>query len=238
MHGHSLIRLGDDRLRIVSWRQDTSTALVAPLPDAPTPGPDAVRQCVAVLGRRGVVEVVTGALAPREQAGFLAAGFQVRERLHLLAHDLGPLAPPPAGVRSRRARRADRVGALCLDQLCFDDFWQLDEISLEEALTATASSRFRVVGDDAPVGYAITGRSGRHGYLQRLAVHPAHRGRGVATALVLDGLRWVRRHGVSRAVVNTQESNVAAVRLYEGLGFRRQPDGLAVLGRRTDAGEP
>ncbi len=238
MHGHSLIRLGDDRLRIVSWRQDTSTALVAPLPDAPTPGPAAVLQCVAVLGRRGVVEVVTGALTPREQTGFLAAGFEVRERLHLLALDLGPLAPPPPGVRTRRARRPDRAGALGLDRLCFEDFWQLDDTSLEEALSATANSRFRVVGDDEAIGYAITGRAGRHGYLQRLAVHPGHRGRGVATALVLDGLRWARRHGVSRAVVNTQESNVAAVRLYEGLGFRRQPDGLAVLCRRTAVGDP
>jgi ribosomal protein S18 acetylase RimI-like enzyme len=39
----------------------------------------------------------------------------------------------------------------------------------------------------------------------------------------------MRRRGVERAVVNTQVGNEAAVRLYERLGFRLQPGGLAVL---------
>jgi len=52
---------------------------------------------------------------------------------------------------------------------------------------------------------------------------------------VIDGLRWLRRHGVQRAVVNTQERNVRALAMYERLGFRRQPEGLSVLTRPTGA---
>ena len=57
------------------------------------------------------------------------------------------------------------------------------------------------------------------------------RGRGLGAALVVDGLRWLRRWGAKEVLVNTQEGNDAAVRLYERLGFRLQPDGLAVLRR-------
>ena len=45
------------------------------------------------------------------------------------------------------------------------------------------------------LGYAICGRAGRRGFVQRLAVDPARHGSGVGRALVLDGLGWLRRRG-------------------------------------------
>ena len=87
------------------------------------------------------------------------------------------------------------------------------------------------------VGYAVTGRAGPRGYLQRLAVHPDHQRAGLGGALVVDGLRWLRRWGAKEVLVNTQEGNEPAVRLYEALGFQLRPEGLAVLrlalGRRS-----
>ena len=80
------------------------------------------------------------------------------------------------------------------------------------------------------MAYAIAGRSGRRGFLQRIAVDPLAQRRGIGAALVVDGLRWLRRWGADRALVNTQEQNEPALLLYERLGFRRQPGGLAVLG--------
>ena len=62
-----------------------------------------------------------------------------------------------------------------------------------------------------------------------LAVDPIVQGGGLGRALVADGLGWLRRRGVERVVVNTQEANARALRLYEELGFRRQAGGLAVL---------
>ena len=78
--------------------------------------------------------------------------------------------------------------------------------------------------DRSVVGYAVTGRAGTRGYLQRLAVAPATtNGRGIGTALVVDGLRWLRRWGAKEVLVNTQEANEAAVQLYEPLGFELRP---------------
>lgn len=233
-----LLGSSSDRLRVVPWQGSGRTALVAPLPHAPAPGADIVRRCVDLLAAQGVTHVITGALTQPEQTGFLAAGFEIREHLHLLAHDLGSVPQVAHGLRQRRAHRRDRPAVIALDHLSFDDrFWRLDEPGLADALAATASSRFRLAigpGGSGVVGYAVTGRSGGRGYLQRLAVHPAHRRLGVGRALVVDGLHWLRRHGVERAVVNTQASNAAAISLYERIGFRRQPDGLAVLTRSTD----
>lgn len=221
----------DERLRVSRWRSDPHVGYLAPQAEVAVPAP-AVRRCVARLAGHGVVEVVTAALTPPEQAGFLAAGFTVRERLHLLARDLSDLPDGPdvpAEVRLRRGHRTDRRAVLAVDHLAVPSFWRLDGPGLQEAISATPASRLRVAVDPALVGYAVSGRAGARGYLQRLAVHPGHHGHGVGTALVVDGLRWMRRHGAERAIVNTQERNEAALRLYLRLGFTLQPGGLAVL---------
>jgi ribosomal protein S18 acetylase RimI-like enzyme len=196
-----------------------------------------VRHCCDLLATRGFGEVLTGALSPAEQRGFLDAGFTVRESLHLLAHDLDDLPATPVAPL-RRARPGDRDAVLSVDGAAFPPFWRLDREGLTDALEATPSSRFRVVGVGAVEGYAIVGRASRRGYVQRLAVAPELQGGGLGRALLVDGLRWLRRWGVARAVVNTQVDNERARRLYESLGFRMAPSGLAVLGRALQVPAP
>ena len=228
MRGADLVRVGPDRLRFGPWRADRRMAYITPLPDAGPPTVSAVRRCVELIGAHGYRGAVTAALTGAEQAAFLAVGFEVREHLHLLAHELADL-PDPVPAPLRRARRADRQAVLAVDFRAFPTFWRLDESGLADALAATPSSRLRVAADPGVIAYAIAGRAGRRGYLQRLAVDPERQGGGLGTALVVDALRWMRRRGADRAVVNTQEDNRTALSLYEGLGFRRQPNGLAVL---------
>ncbi len=81
------------------------------------------------------------------------------------------------------------------------------------------------------MAYAVSGQAGRQGFVQRLAVAPAHQHHGMGAALVSDGLRWMRRHGASTTLVNTQEGNEAALSLYQRLGFRERASGLDVLVR-------
>jgi len=185
------------------------------------------------LARLGFREAVTAAMPAHEAAGFAAAGFRESERLHLLerrvtARDRGNV-PLPEGVSMRRARKADIDAVLAVDARSFGSFWRLDADGVNDARTATTYARYRIArGDDQTVGYAITGRQGRAGYLQRLAVDPDQRGRGIGTALVMDGVRWLALWRAVTVVVNTQETNATALSLYESLGFRRKPDGLTV----------
>jgi ribosomal protein S18 acetylase RimI-like enzyme len=233
-----VIRSGSERLRTGAWRGDASVAFVSPVWESPAPSAGLVERSLQTLRSQGYTEVVTGALSPTEQAGFLEAGFAVRERLHLLSHHLEGLEPLPRPTRLRRARRGDRAEVLRIDGLAFPPFWRLDDAGLQEALDATPTSRFRIAYRGELVGYSVAGRAGRRGYLQRLAVHPDHHRRGTGRLLVLDALHWMRRRGARSAVVNTQVGNEGAKALYEHLGFRLEPEGLAVLTRSlVEAGQ-
>lgn len=194
-----------------------------------------LQRCLDQLAAQGYGDVITSALAPAEQDAFFAVGFYEHERLRLLSHNLAEL-PDVDAANLRPAREADRSQVLALDEAAFPPFWRLDDSGLQEAIAATRQARFRVAGDGTVVGYAVCGRTRAQGYVQRLAVHPERRRRGTGRALVVDGLRWMRRRGVERAVVNTQLGNDAALRLYLSLGFREEPWGLSVLRRPIGTG--
>src|SRR5204863_3035655 len=92
----NVIRIGREQVRTGPWRGDLRVAYLAPTAQQPAPSADFIRRCLDMLAERGFSRVVTGALSPLEQAGFLAAGFQVEERLHLLGHDLRDIPDAPA----------------------------------------------------------------------------------------------------------------------------------------------
>jgi ribosomal-protein-alanine N-acetyltransferase len=81
-----------------------------------------------------------------------------------------------------------------------------------------------------------------------LAVHPGHRGRGLARWLLEFALAWAGRQGADEAYLEVRQSNQAARALYRSLGFQevstrreyyRNPTEDALLLRKTglrDAG--
>ncbi len=220
-------------LRVVPWRGDTHVALVGPRRDGRRPNPYDIAHCLDELASRGVSRAITPALGHLDAQPFLDAGFQLHENLHLLAKHLGQALPDP-NRKLKPGRPWHRSAVLGVDSEAFEPFWQFDRLSLREARHATPTSRFRVaVVDRKLIGYAVTGRAGDRGYLQRLAVAPAAAGRGLGTALVLDGFHWLKKRGAHTVMVNTQEHNTRALDLYEHLGFVRQHPGLVVL--RWDA---
>ncbi len=203
-------------------------AYLAPVAETPPATVGLVRYCCRVLADEGYVEVVTGALGQGEQRGFLEAGFAVREELHLLSRPLADLPPNP-GAPLRRGRRRDRAAVLDIDTLAFPPFWRLDEAGFSEAMAATRRARFRVAAQGRVLGYAISGRSGTRGYLQRLAVDPTYQCGGHGRALTLDSLAWMRRRRLRSALVNTSVDNTPALALYHSVGFQRRPETLLVM---------
>ncbi|KAL8406946.1 hypothetical protein RB596_005438 [Gaeumannomyces avenae] len=61
----------------------------------------------------------------------------------------------------------------------------------------------------------------RRGYIAMLAVSAPFRGHGVATALVRQAIDAMAERGADEVVLETEESNAPAMRLYERLGFMR-----------------
>ncbi|MGI9600271.1 MAG: GNAT family N-acetyltransferase [Acidimicrobiales bacterium] len=226
-----VLEIGRERCRIGPWRGDPSIGYLSPLTHL---SPRSVDHATEELRHEGYRGIITGAVGAGERGVFADAGYDVRERLHLLRHPLREI-PPGSTTRTRRATRRQRAEVLELDRRAFQPFWHLDEAGLDEARQATPISRFRTLVDGSTtLGYTISGRAGSLSYLQRLAVHPDAQGRGLGRDLTIDALTWARRRRCLSMMVNTQESNTAALALYESLGFARQAHGLFVLERSLE----
>jgi ribosomal protein S18 acetylase RimI-like enzyme len=224
------LRFGDSWARIAPWRGGGGAAHLVVGPEATTSS-DVIHRCVDQARRSGYHSVLTSAVGVACADAFIAAGFEIREHLHLLAMEL-PRAPEPPALPTEKAGRRDRAPVLLVDDAAFQGFWRLGSVGLRDAIDATPVSRFRVGRRHRlVVAYAITGYAADQGYLQRLAVDPTARREGWGRALVADGLGWLWQHGCTRVFVNTQLDNDAAMALYESFGFRRLPGGLCVLER-------
>ncbi|MCP3913220.1 MAG: GNAT family N-acetyltransferase [Actinomycetia bacterium] len=233
MSRFSVIQKGSDRMRVGPWHGDDSVAYVVPLPGQNRFERESIKSCRDDLTRQGYTHAVTAALGPGESQPFLAAGFTPREELRLLRHDLSDI-PDITSHNQRRGLLTDIPAVLEIDHSAFQPFWRLDQAGIKEARRATPVSRFRIATAERgfnrrPSGYAITGRADRRGYLQRLAVDPRAHGHGLGAALVVDSLRWLKRHHATDVTVNTQASNEHAYALYQRLGFEPLAHGLMVL---------
>ncbi|KAG6013677.1 hypothetical protein E4U43_007169 [Claviceps pusilla] len=61
----------------------------------------------------------------------------------------------------------------------------------------------------------------RRGYIAMLAVESSFRGHGIATALVKQAIDAMIKRQADEIVLETEETNVPAMKLYERLGFLR-----------------
>jgi ribosomal protein S18 acetylase RimI-like enzyme len=59
----------------------------------------------------------------------------------------------------------------------------------------------------------------KYAYIDDIAVEPAYRGRGVGHALIERAIEWAKSKELPGIMLETQNNNVAACRLYERCGF-------------------
>jgi ribosomal-protein-alanine N-acetyltransferase len=128
---------------------------------------------------------------------------------------------PVLDLAVRPAREEDLDAIARLEEASFKDAWPVDmlacELSHPRALLLVASR-----GEaDPPAGYAAFRHAAGEAELLRLAVVPAERHRGIAQALVAEGLARLEREGVQVCFLEVRIDNEPAVDLYERLGFAR-----------------
>ncbi len=141
----------------------------------------------------------------------------------LYAYDKYDYNVPSTGnpdVKLRPVERGDIPALLAIEEACFEDFWRYDAHSFEDI---AATHPYFVVAElnGKIVGYQFNALEDEFGYLVRIAVHPSVNGQGIGVRLMSEAITFFQQAHVLRIMLNTQDDNVRAHRLYEWFGFVR-----------------
>jgi ribosomal-protein-alanine N-acetyltransferase len=117
----------------------------------------------------------------------------------------------------RRLTYADLPQLIAIERRAFPTPWSLAMFVLE--LSKPAGVCLAALRDGEMLGYLICSRYDTVWHIMNVAVDPAQRRRGIATALLADLLRRVGSQ-TERFTLEVRESNRAAIALYERYGFR------------------
>ncbi len=141
----------------------------------------------------------------------------------LSAYDKFDFGIPSQGnprVTVRAMRTSDIPALLPIEAACFEELWRYAPLSFAEI---AATHPYFVVAelDGQIVGYQFNALDGEFGYLVRIAVHPKVGSKGIGARLMAEAIRFFQQARVQRIMLNTQEDNTHAHRLYEWFGFVR-----------------
>lgn len=233
-----ILRAGGVVARVRPWAFEANVAHLVLYNQSQLPTPSDIAEWISSLRTAGYDTVRTGAVGAQAGERLERLGFEAIQSLVLLENrDLGSLATAlhkRAGGVTRLATDDDH-DASAVDVAAFGAGWCIDRVGISDVRSATPRHRARAVRSNKElIAYAISGRDGRNGYIQRLAVSPAHQHQGHGLSLVTDSLHWMARWRVQRALVNTHTGNDAALALYHRLGFTDLNDRLHVYERRIE----
>jgi mycothiol synthase len=193
----------------------------------------------AMAARAGEPGLQVWAHGDLPAAGALAAaaGFERTRSLWQMRRPLAePLAEPklPAGIAVRPfAPGQDEDAWLALNATAFASHpeqgaWTAADLELRERENwFDPAGFFLAVRGDRLAGFHWTkihpaqDAAPAIGEVYVVGVDPAERGTGLGRALTVIGLRHLRDRGLGEVLLYVDESNPAAIRLYESLGFAR-----------------
>jgi mycothiol synthase len=174
---------------------------------------------------------------PAAAALAAAAGFERTRSLWQMRRPLAePLAEPrlPGGITVRAFQPGrDEEAWLALNAAAFASHpeqgaWTPADLEQREqedwfdpAGFFLAERGARLAGFHWTKVHPADGASPPIGEVYVVGVDPAEQGTGLGRALTLIGVHYLRDRGLEQVMLYVDESNVAAVRLYESMGFAR-----------------
>ena len=116
-----------------------------------------------------------------------------------------------------RMNESHVAAVAALEKLCFADPWSLSSVASE--LKNPLALWLVAVENDAVVGYVGSQSVLGEADMMNVAVHPDHRRKGVAQALVTALVRALWEKDNHSLALEVRASNAPASALYEKLGF-------------------
>ena len=126
----------------------------------------------------------------------------------------------PVRLSSQQNSASDIAALLAIEEICFEEMWRYDTTIFRDI---AATHPYFVVAElnKQIVGYQFNAVDDESGYLIRIAVHPSVNRQGIGIRLMAEAIRFFKEAQVTRIMLNTQEDNYHAHRLYEWFNFVR-----------------
>jgi ribosomal protein S18 acetylase RimI-like enzyme len=213
-------RLGDWLLRAADGFTNRANSAL-PLGEPGCSLDEAVTTCARFYAERGLPPKITVPLPVRRDVArhLEAAGWIAQPTVLVQTAPVAPLAPlaavssglvtvheqPPPGFLAVVAARKAVLPA-----------------AADHVLTAVEAVRFAVAHDLSGTVIGTSRGAAVDGWLHisLVEVAPAARRQGLARAMSAALASWAQGCGATRAVLQVEQQNTPAIRLYEGLGFR------------------
>jgi len=208
------ISRGWSRAQARPWNDDTTDGLLR----LERGGQEFLAAATSRLEEFGSESVYSPALYPSSTRVWSKVGYEETHRLAVMERSLSRPTDAPRSSLSEEVPNWDLLGSI--DDAAFEGFWRMDTAGLKEALEATSRSTILTTETTSGlVGYVIVGAQWGVAYLQRLAVHPDHRGKNIGSDLVRGAINWARRTSSQVIVLNVRDKNAPARGLYAKEGF-------------------
>jgi ribosomal-protein-alanine N-acetyltransferase len=119
----------------------------------------------------------------------------------------------------RPARQADLDVIAGLEEVAFHDPWPREMLAYELCHPHSVLLVAACDPEAPPAAYAAFRHAAGEAELLRVGVGPGFRRRGLARALLVEGLERLRDAGVQVCFLEVRVDNPSAIYLYESLGF-------------------
>ncbi len=117
----------------------------------------------------------------------------------------------------------DGVARLWRRVFADDPPWNAAAVAIPEKRRVQPELLFVATEGEAVIGTAMAGYDGHRGWLYSVAVDPAHRRRGIASALVDRAERALTAAGCVKLNLQIRAGNDGAIAFYESLGYAVEP---------------
>lgn len=137
-------------------------------------------------------------------------------------------------VNIREWTENDAPNAALIERACFQEAWTLEVV--KQCFRYPHFIGYVLELDGEIVGYVCGSSMFEDSELMRIAILPAHRGKGLGKLLLERFIEGVAARGAERTFLEVRASNVAALTLYLKSGFQKNrlrkryyPDGEDAL---------